>query len=200
VTRARPKWPTIPGIAGRTVADGAVWLMLYFVGAKVAEGNVANRGDPWVDEFQRVAGLPVPEDASRPGFPWCTAMVFACFAESARQKSEANPFPHTARAVSVHDMAPPGTVIVNPVHGAVFVISHGKAWASELGTGRRLTDNGHLGLVVLIGGTWHTVSGNTNHAGSREGNAALMKPIPDGGGPESVHGGTLLSYHDFGLT
>jgi hypothetical protein len=69
----------------------------------------------------------------------------------------------------------------------------------ELGTGKRLTDSGHIGWDVLKDGDWYSLSANTNEKGSREGNCWNLHPIPDGGGPETVHGGVLLGRLDFDL-
>jgi hypothetical protein len=124
------------------------------------------------------------------------------FREAARQKGVVSPFPKTAKAVAVYQgptAADPVCRITNPLHGSVFVLSHGRSWAAELDTGKRLTDNGHIGWDVLKDGAWWSLSANTNAKGSREGTTWNLKAIPDGGGPESAHGGVLLGRLNFDL-
>lgn len=188
-------WPRIRDVESKTLSAVALELCLWCVAQGICEVGGANRG-PWVDEYNRAVGLD-PAGA----YPWCTSGMYCCFREAARQKRVVNPFPKTAKAVSVYTLADPVCRISNPVPGAVGVLSHGRAWASEMGGRRRLTDNGHVVIASGFDGPALTAcaSANTNAAGSREGNRWANKTIPDGGGPETVHGGTLLCWFNFDL-
>lgn len=187
------KWPTIPGIASKTVSQGALWLLLWAAAQPITEHGGNNRGD-WPDFFNESVGL-----RKEGAYPWCTSSMFCAFEESARQKGVPNPFPKTAKAVSVVDYVRahhPEWFVSNPQEADVCILDHGKAWASELNTGARLTDNGHCCMAIsTVDGD---VSGNTNGAGSRDGDRVAVKEWPDGGDPAAVHGGVVLAWIRFG--
>ncbi len=119
-----------------------------------------NRG-PQVDQYVRSVGL---DPAG--GYSWCQAFVYWCFAQAAASLNVANPCVRTAGVLDHWNRAPPLTRIdeqaafddprlVRP--GAVFIIDHGGG-------------KGHAGLVTqVVSGAVATVEGNTNQAGSREG-------------------------------
>ncbi len=185
-------WPAIPDVESKTLKQAALWLMMWAAAQPITEVGGNNRG-PWPDFFNTSVGLD-PKGA----YPWCTSSMYCAFKEAARQKNMVSPFPKTAKAVSVYTLAEPICRVVNPTPGCVGILDHGKAWASELGTGARLTDNGHC--LMAIDPATGDVSGNTNGAGSREGDRFAVKLWPDGGDPSAVHGGVLLPcWLDFDL-
>lgn len=191
MTLAGGAWPTIPDVGSKTLKEAALWLVMWSVAERIAEVGGNNRG-PWPDYYAQAVGLD-PAGA----FPWCTDGMYCCFREAARQKGLTNPFPKTAKAVSVWTLTEPICRIVNPILGAVGVLDHGKKWASELGSGERLTDNGHIVIACADGAS--DASGNTNSAGSREGNCWAVKTWPDGGDPAAVHGGIVIGWLDLDL-
>jgi hypothetical protein len=177
-----------------TLQQAALWLYTWAVAQKIRESGGPNRG-PWPDMFNRAVGLNVPADPAARGFPWCTSAGYSIFAEAARQKRVANPFPRTAKAVEVWNRAPKECRDSNPAPGAWFVCDHGIEWAAELDDGGRLTDNGHGGVAnAAVSGD---LSANTNAAGSRDGNAIAEHAWPDGGDPAAVHGGVLVGWLHF---
>ena len=189
MTAAAGYWPSIPNVATRTLKDAALWLCEWSVSEGIREAGGNNRG-PWPDYYAQAVGLD-PAGA----YPWCTDAMFCVFREAARQKGLVNPFPKTAKAVSVWTFAEPICRVTNPTPGCVGVLDHGRAWASELGSGQRLTDNGHI--VICGRDVASDLSGNTNDAGSRDGNCWARKQWPDGGDPAAVHGGMVIGWLDF---
>lgn len=184
-------WPAIPGVESMTLKQAALWLCMWSVAQHIQEVGGNNRG-PWPDFYATSVGLD-PAGA----YPWCTDAMYCVFREASRQKRMVNPFPKTAKAVSVYTLTEPICRVSNPTPGCVGVLDHGKAWASELQSGARLTDNGHI--CMAIDPATGDVSGNTNGAGSREGDRWAVKQWPDGGDPAAVHGGILIGWLDFDL-
>jgi peptidoglycan hydrolase-like protein with peptidoglycan-binding domain len=125
-----------------------------------------NRG-PEIDEYISRVGLK-PERA----YSWCQAFVYWCFDEAARKTTSANPCvktagvldhwaksPVTARLYAERAFDDPS--LIRP--GAIFVVDHG--------AGR-----GHTGIVTtIVDGQVGTIEGNTNEAGSREGDGVYRK-------------------------
>jgi hypothetical protein len=119
-----------------------------------------NRG-PQVDLYVRSVGL---DPAG--GYSWCQAFVYWCFAQAAAAGGAANPCVRTAGVLEHWAKSPLADRVyaqaasddprlVRP--GAVFIINHGGG-------------KGHAGLVTqVVSGAVATIEGNTNQAGSREG-------------------------------
>jgi hypothetical protein len=138
--------------------------------------ETSHNAGPEVDEYLRRVGLD-------PGFPWCAAFLYYLFDEAAKRLGMVNPFPRTASTQSLWRHAEPICRDSNPTVGAVYVLQHGPS-------------TGHAGIVEsIVDGVITEISGNTNQAGSREGDA-VARHI---GQPEVVHGGVLLGYLDFNL-
>jgi hypothetical protein len=152
-----------------SLQQAAVEIAVSQLGVHEQGGN--NRG-PEVDLYLASVGL-------GPGFSWCSAFVFWCFREAARRLGLVNPCPRTAGAVKLWTLTEPICRDQTPAPGAIYVLDHGGG-------------KGHAGIVESIddAGVISEVSGNTNQAGSREGNAVGMHA----GAPATVHGGTLLGY------
>jgi hypothetical protein len=165
-------FPTVVERAGSAVVEragsaiGAAALAVA-VGQLGVREHGMNRG-PEIDEYVRRVGLdPAGQHA------WCQAFVYWCFDEGAKRLGVANPCVRTAscmdhwigarqKALVVPAAAAaddPG--LVNP--GAVFVIDHGH-------------DKGHVGFVERVHlGRLITIEGNTNVAGSREGDGIFRR-------------------------
>lgn len=179
-------WPVIVDPDKKTISQVAMELGMWSYAMRIREVGGNNRGE-WPDLYARSVGLePIK------AYPWCTSAWYAIYAEAARQKKVRNPFPRTARAVSVWDLIDPICRDSNPGVGAHYILDHGKDWASELGTGKRLTDNGHFGTCVELDGPncKTELSANTNRDGSREGDSWWIHA----GTPEVSHGGRLLGW------
>jgi hypothetical protein len=125
-----------------------------------------NRG-PEVDRYVMSLGLDPAGD-----HPWCQAFVYWCFQQAATRVHATNPCARTAGVLKHWDQAPAKARVyaeaaldrpslIRP--GAVFIVDHG--------SGR-----GHTGLVThAAAGEVHTLEGNTNARGSREGDGVYRK-------------------------
>jgi peptidoglycan hydrolase-like protein with peptidoglycan-binding domain len=125
-----------------------------------------NRG-PEVDQYISRVGL-TPEKA----YAWCQAFVYWCFDEAAKKTLSANPCVRTAGVLD-HWAKSPAAVrvyaerafddpsLIRP--GAIFIVDHGAG-------------KGHTGIVTkVMDGHVGTIEGNTNQAGSREGDGVYQK-------------------------
>jgi hypothetical protein len=130
----------------------------------VREVGGPNRG-PEVEKYLARVGL-------GPGFPWCAAFVYWCFDEAALHSTVPNPLPKTAGVLDHWNKAPDHVKLppsaaaddlrnINP--GTIFCIDHGHG-------------HGHTGIVMSAEGEGlKTVEGNTNVAGSREGDGVYYR-------------------------
>lgn len=152
-----------------TLQEAAINVAVAELGVTEVGGN--NRG-PRVNQYLASVGLD-------PGYSWCASFVFWCFRQAAQQLGIVNPCPRTAGAVRLWTLTEPICRDLVPAPGAIYVLDHGGG-------------KGHAGIIESIDdeGTISEISGNTNAAGSREGNA-VARHI---GSPAAVHGGTLLGY------
>ena len=119
----------------------------------VEEGG-KNRGHS-IDTWNRDAGAPL-------GSAWCAAWVYAMHHEAATILGIPNPCPKTAGALKLWHLAPESARRPLPAPGDVFVLDTGDPGGF-----------GHVGIVETVapdGMTITTIEGNTNAAGSREGN------------------------------
>jgi hypothetical protein len=123
-----------------------------------ARETARNRG-PEVDWYLRTVGL----DPERGSYPWCAAFAYWCYRLASDELRVPCPIPRTA---SVHRMweRAKGKIYM-PRRGAVFCIDKGGG-------------KGHCGIVVEL--DWsarllHTIEGNTNLAGSREGDGVYRR-------------------------
>lgn len=158
-----------------SLTEAALAFAVSQIGVHEQGGN--NRG-PEVNRFLASVGL-------LPGYAWCAAFVFFCFKQAAQQLSLVNPCPRTAGAIKLWTLTEPICRVTTPAPGCIYVLDHGKG-------------QGHAGLIELVNADSmiSEVSGNTNAAGSREGNAVARHT---GASPETIHGGVLLGYLNLDL-
>jgi hypothetical protein len=157
-----------PPVAPAPLPLAAVKLAGGEVG--VRESGGPNRG-PRVDEYLRNVGL----DPTRGSYSWCASFVYFCFNRAAQNLGIRNPCVKTAGVMNHWRLAPAWARVtaqdlagspsaVRP--GAIFVIDHGQG-------------KGHTGLVERVSpGSLHTIEGNTNTAGSREGDGVYRRIRP----------------------
>lgn len=90
--------------------------------------------------------------------PWCMAFVYACFMKASRDLGVLNPLPKTGGVLTAWNLMPKQYRVVGmPQAGDVFIM--------DFGGGK-----GHTGIVEKVEGIHiHTIEGNTNDDGSREG-------------------------------
>jgi hypothetical protein len=129
-----------------------------------------NRGAR-VDEYIRSTHL---DPAANPpsGYPWCACFVFWCFRQAAIALDQSNPCTRTASVVTHWDLtsapkllAPDARLDRGKVRpGMIFCKTHDR--------------HSHTGIVCAVTDAGIvTVEGNTNLAGSREGNAVVFGKI-----------------------
>lgn len=133
-----------------TLAEKALEIALSQVGVQeVPRGS--NRG-PQVDEYVRSVGL---DPAGK--YAWCVALMYWCFKQAAEAMGRPNPLPRTG---GVHDM-------FNKAKGKyqVRMAMPGDLVFMDFGNGK-----GHVYMVERVSKAGnHSVEGNTNDDGSREG-------------------------------
>jgi CHAP domain len=162
--------PTLSCSTG--IGEAAITCAASQVGVTEVGGN--NCG-PQVELFLAAVGL------SR-GFAWCAAFCYWCFRQAAVQMKMTNPCPRTGGGLRLWHLADPVCHVYEPARGRIYVLDHGNG-------------NSHVGIVESVNddGTITEISGNTNAAGSREGNAVARHTGKD---PAAIHGGKLLGYLD----
>jgi len=93
---------------------------------------------------------------------WCMAFLYWCFEHAASQTSQKNPMFKTGGVLAQWNNSLAHRVTVNvpaDIHpGDIFIMDFGHGL-------------GHTGIIELVeaNGTLHTIEGNTNDTGSREG-------------------------------
>jgi hypothetical protein len=138
--------------------------------------ETSRNSGPEVDEWLAGVGL-------GPGYSWCAAWVYAMHDVAARACGVANPCPRTAGALRLWALADPACRETLAAPGDVFVLDHGHGL-------------GHVGIVELVtpdGETVVTIEGNTNAAGSREGDQVAKHTWR----PSDSHRGALVGYLSF---
>lgn len=145
----------------------------------VHEDGGKNRG-PHVDAWNTMVGAPL-------GSPWCASWVYAMHQAAAEALEIGNPCPRTAGALKLWHVAHAGARRELPAPGDVFVLDTGDPGGY-----------GHVGIVESCspgGDRITSIEGNTNAAGSREGNAVARH---ENWKPRSGKRGVLLGYLSLG--
>lgn len=136
-----------------TFADRVVQIALSQVGVREHGQNAG----PEVEKYLREVGL-------GPGYSWCGAFVAWVFAEAVRQGGYddlVGPPLFKGSAGALRTLAlNPMLRVDQPVWPGIYVLDHGDG-------------KGHVGFGIepLANGIFRDVSGNTNSAGSREGDS-----------------------------
>lgn len=153
--------------------ESAVGFAVSQLGVHEQGGNNAG---PEVDLYLASVGL-------EPGASWCAAFVFYCFRQASQQLGAPNPCPKTGGALKLWKFADSHFHAVTPARGRVFVMDHGQGL-------------GHVGFVEAVrdDGSIDSVEGNTNAAGSRNGDRVARHAWD----PRAGDRGTLVGYLDFG--
>jgi len=118
------------------------------IGVEEAPGH--NNSGVKVNEYLKSVGL-------GPGYSWCMAVVYWCFKEAAKALAVINPLVKTGGVLRQWNESKLKYGHASPMPGDVFIMDYGKGL-------------GHCGFVESVEGEWlHTIEGNTNDEGSREG-------------------------------
>ena len=115
----------------------------------------SNWGEP-VKSYLKSVGI---------GFPasWCMAFGYWCFREAAVQLSVPNPLVKTGGVLAAWNKADRKYRVTVPEAGDIFIMDFGKGL-------------GHTGIVERVDGNHiHTIEGNSNDTGSREGIEVVRK-------------------------
>ena len=111
----------------------------------VQEDPKGSNSGPQVNKYLASVGL-------GPGYSWCMAFVYWCF----REANAASQLVTTGGVLRQWNERPKLRVTV-PAPGDIFIMDYGKGL-------------GHTGIVEkVVGDKIHTIEGNTNDEGSREG-------------------------------
>ncbi len=138
--------------------------------------ETARNSSPVIDQWLAYAH-------AKPGDPWCPAYVCAMHRIAAVNCDVANPCPRTDGVHAMWASTPLQCRVAIPYPGCVYFLEH-------------TPHSGHCGIVEVVspaGVVVSETSGNTNAAGSREGNTVAEHHGP----PELSHGGKLLGYADY---
>jgi hypothetical protein len=96
------------------------------------------------------------------GYSWCMAFVYWCVLEASKKTGSQSPLKKTAGVLDQWN-SKPELRLATPVSGSVFIMDFGKG-------------QGHTGFVEKVEGNMiHTIEGNTNDDGSREGNKVCRR-------------------------
>jgi hypothetical protein len=150
---------------------------------EVAQGHlglreVGHNSGPVIDEWLADVG-------QKPGASWCAAAVHGCAWEAATALNLPNPCPRTASVLKLWELLVKARVAL-PFPGCIYFVEH----AGGLG---------HAGIVEVVApnGMLDELSGNTNAAGHRDGNAFERHSWNWRDG--KAHGGRLLGFADLEL-
>lgn len=146
--------------------DVAGTVPLATLALQIAQGQVGQReqpvcsnSGPMVDAYLQSVGL-------KPGYAWCQAFVHWCYQQAALQLKQQNPVVKTAGVMDCWNKTAVQFKITNAaaqqhsdlvLPGYQILLSYGGG-------------EGHTGLIEKIEGRQlHTIEGNSNNNGSREG-------------------------------
>lgn len=153
--------------------------MLVAARASIGTHETSPNSGPDIDRWLANVG-------HRPGDPWCAAWVHEMHKMAAAICLVENPYPKTAGALRTWDMADPSWRETLPAPGDVFVVEHDNG-------------RGHVGIVELVtpdSQTIVSIEGNTNAAGSREGDQVAKHAWK----PSEGRRGRLVGYINFSLS
>ena len=179
-TLAAIKGPSAPPVApaAASLSGGAVERLIAVCEGEAAKKvrEIGKNAGPDVEKYQKSVGL-------SKGSPWCAAFVSWCYIES-KGLTKA-PKWCSGSAVSLFQVARNSKtcVSVTPVDaGFQSKVKAGWVWsraqdpAAAAGARKGAWCQGHTGVVVKVDSIgFHTIEGNTNAAGSREGDGVYAK-------------------------
>jgi len=151
-----------------TLAELTIQIALSYDGVR----EVGRNAGPQVEEFQKSIGL-------EKGDPYCAAFVCFCIKEAAQQLGVTPSFQYGGSVYKLWTRNP-DLQVAEPGVNTIFCIDHGLSQkGTRIGhTGFCITPfqesaNAHPGEVFLD--TLRTMEGNTNSAGSRDGDGCYHK-------------------------
>lgn len=131
-------------------------LLITTAGSQLGVTEATGHNDgPAVESYLKSVGL-------GKGYAWCMAFVYWCAKQVSIKLNIANPLLQTG-GVEMEWESVRGERIATPIPGCVFFMHHPGGWHTGIVTG------------VFPNGLLHTIEGNTNSDGSREGTSVLRK-------------------------
>lgn len=137
---------------------------------QIAQGQVGQAEEPkgsnsgtMVNQYLKATGL-------QPGYAWCQAFVYWCYNEAAKQLARSNPLIKTASVIDCWNRTDAKRKITKETaHHDPSLLFPGQQFVLLFGN-----NTGHTGIVERIEPTvsgilLHTLEGNSNNDGSREG-------------------------------
>jgi hypothetical protein len=117
----------------------------------------SNKG-PEVNAYLASVGLP-------PGLFWCAAFVYSCFDKAATKAGKQNPLIKTGHVMTHWNKTTAKKVKMDEAVNKPSLIKPGHIFIMNTGGSA-----GHTGIVEKVeGGFIHTIEGNSNNSGSRNG-------------------------------
>lgn len=157
-------WAALFGTENMNVADEA-WGSLLTEVLKSAVSQVgvmedppgSNKG-PEVNQYLASVGL-------EPGLYWCAAFVYWCFNKASARLNRVNPLVKTGHVMSHWNKTTGKKILAADAADNPSLVKPGHIFILNTGGSA-----GHTGLVEKIeGGFIHTIEGNSNNSGSRNG-------------------------------
>lgn len=160
-----PSWLNQEAFWDLPIAERA----LHVAAARIGEREVRRNSSPWIDRFLAAVGL-------NPGYAWCASFVYWSLRASGW---DASLLPQRRKAAAVVNWrrwaAENDLITLKPRRGDLML------WVN--------LDNvtGHIGFITKVDGReFETIEGNTNDAGSREGDGVYRKTRQMGGKIEFI--------------
>lgn len=117
----------------------------------------SNKG-PVVNKYLASVGLP-------PGLFWCAAFVYWCFDQEALKSGRTNPLVKTGHVMTHWNKTKGKKILTADAVDKPSLIKPGQIFMMNTGG-----SSGHTGIIEKVdGGFVHTIEGNSNNAGSRNG-------------------------------
>jgi hypothetical protein len=133
---------------GMTLKQKALEIAITQIGAE-EEPRGSNWGEP-VKSYLASVGIAFPAS-------WCMAFMYWIFLQAAKEMGIKTPLLKTGGVLKAWQKAPVAVKVKDPQPGDIFIQDHGRGL-------------GHTGIVERVeGDIVHTIEGNTNDTGSREG-------------------------------
>jgi hypothetical protein len=140
-----------------TLYQKVLEIAITQIGVEEAPGH-RNTGKE-VEKYLASVGL-------QSGLPWCMAFAYWCYGESAKELGVANFLIRTGGVLHQwNEQQPIRKIVLDKVLKNPSIIKPGAIFIMDYGKG-----TGHTGIVEkIVGNLVHTIEGNTNDEGSREG-------------------------------
>ena len=146
----------ITNTAPNTFLTEAVKVAVTQLG--IMEDPPGSNTGPRVNEYLSSVGLP-------PGLFWCAAFVYWCFDKAATKAGKINPLVKTGHVMTHWNKSTGKKITMNDAMNKPSLIKPGHIFIMNTGG-----SSGHTGIIEKVeGGFVHTIEGNSNNAGSRNG-------------------------------